>query len=226
MGGGAERIHRHGRWPRWLHGANALAMLLLIGSGLAIGGRLPASWTALLGGHERLNALHQGLGLALVLAVALLMLVVRGDSCRLLRELLHLHWRELRWPLELLRHAVRPGHHAPPAHDGRLDPLQRLVMLLLLLSAAIVGVAGVGLLLAVDAPRGLLALLVRTHVYVSWLMLGVLALHVLAGSGILSTHRGIARSMFGDGTVPVALAERLWPGWVEAQRRQRRVDRS
>lgn len=226
MGGGAGRIRRHGRWPRWLHGANALAMLLLIGSGLAIGERLPTSWTAMLGGHERLNALHQGLGLALVPAIALLMLLARGGTCRLLRELLHLHRHELRWPLELLRHAARPGHHAAPAHDGRLDPLQRLVMLLLLLSAAIVGVAGMGLFLAADAPRWLLALLIRTHVYVSWLMLGVLALHVLAGSGILPTHRGIARSMFGDGTVSLALAERLWPGWVQAQRRQRGVDRS
>lgn len=222
MGGGAGRIRRHGRWLRWLHGANVLAMLLLVGSGLATGERLPASWTALPGGHEQLNSFHQGLGLILVLAVALLMLIARGGTYGLLRELLRLHWHELRWPLELLRHAARPDHHAPPVHDGRLDPLQRLVMLLLLLSAAIVGVAGMGLFLAADAPRWLLALLVRTHVYVSWLMLGALALHVLAGSGILPTHRGIARSMFGDGTVPLALAERLWPGWVEAQHRSDR----
>lgn len=226
MAGGSARIRRHGAAARWLHGINALAMLLLVGSGLAIGERLPPGWVATLGGHERLNDLHQGLGLALGVAAVALALAVHRRTASWLRELCRFRLHEWRWPLELLRHALGPARHPPPTHDGRLDPLQRLVMLLLLLSAVLVGLAGTGLLLATGAPRWLLALLVRLHVYASWLMLAALGLHVVAGVGILPTHRGIARSMFGDGTVPSGMAERLWPRWLAGQQQAGQDERS
>ncbi|MEO8855654.1 MAG: hypothetical protein ABI343_01575, partial [Burkholderiaceae bacterium] len=67
------------------------------------------------------------------------------------------------------------------------------------------------------------AYIIRTHIVTSWLLIGFLSAHILAGSGLLRTHRGIAAAMFGDGRVAVGLANNLWPGWTSRQRDETRA---
>lgn len=189
-------------------------MALLIGSGLAIADRLPPRWSALLGGHERLNLLHQWLGVLLAAVLVGVALLAWRRTVGLLVELLRYRRSDLGWSTAFLRHALNPGSRPLPMHDGRLDPLQRAVMAVLLLTAATAASGGVLLFILPGMPRGALLLVLRTHVYAAWGMMAVLALHVAAGLGLLPTHRGIAGSMFGDGSVPRDTAMRLWPGWT------------
>lgn len=211
------RIRRHGLRTRILHGLNAAALLTLLVTGLAIGERLPDAVVEALGGHEALNDVHQWLGLAFAAAAALLTLLLARPALRLLRELGRMHLRHLAWALAFLRHSLSPARHAPPAHDGDLDPVERPVLAVLLLTTVLVAASGIYLYFLPPGPRWVFLVIIRMHIWGAWLLLAALALHVFAGLGVLPTHRGIARAMFGDGTLPLATARRLWPGWTRRQ---------
>ncbi|WP_306582420.1 hypothetical protein [Dokdonella sp.] len=65
-----------------------------------------------------------------------------------------------------------------------------------------------------DWPRRMFIVAIRTHIYAAWALIVALAIHVAARLGLLPTHGGILRGMFGDGTLPLATARRLWPEWT------------
>lgn len=217
MTDGPIRVIRHGRRARWLHGLNALALTILIPTGLAMGERLPATWVHDLGGHAFLATAHQHLGLVLTVALLLAVLIWFGKTIKLLQELTHYPLRDLTWPGRFLRHLLQPARYPAPDHAARLDPGQRLVIAGLLLTLVLASASGVWLWFSPEAPRWVFAAVVRTHIYSTWTLLGMLGLHILAGLGLLPTHRGIWRSMFGNGSVPLATARRLWPGWTSRQ---------
>lgn len=98
-----------------------------------------------------------------------------------------------------------------------MHPAQRLILAATLLSTTLLTVTGGVLYLAPDGPRPLLAWMIRLHVAGAVALCAALAVHITVGSGLLPSHRGIARVMFGDGRVPVTLARRLWPGWTTRQ---------
>jgi hypothetical protein len=72
--------------------------------------------------------------------------------------------------------------------------------------------------------RLLFAWAVRIHLAAAWVFIGAVGVHVVAGTGLLPTHRGVARAMFGDGRVQTELVCRLWPGWT-ARRLERKSPR-
>jgi formate dehydrogenase subunit gamma len=41
--------------------------------------------------------------------------------------------------------------------------------------------------------------------------------HILIASGLLPGYRGVARAMHLGGRLRVAVARRVWPGWLERQ---------
>jgi formate dehydrogenase subunit gamma len=46
-------------------------------------------------------------------------------------------------------------------------------------------------------------------------LIPLLAGHILIASGILPGYRGVWRSMHLGGRLDVAVARRLWPGWLD-----------
>ncbi|MDE3097694.1 MAG: cytochrome b/b6 domain-containing protein [Chloroflexota bacterium] len=208
---------RHERRARLAHLLLAVLVLALVVSGLGMGGRLPGSLTALLGGHERLAAWHRQLGLVFGVCFLTLPLVAGGRLRQMLVEMVRFHRDELRWFFPFFRYCLRPHRHEPPLHDGRYDPAQRIVFLLLGSSLLVCTLSGLVLYVAPPQQTLLLGWAIRVHVGASVVLIASAALHVLAGSGLLPSHRGVARVMFGDGRVPVALASRLWPGWTARQ---------
>ncbi len=218
------RLRRHDATSRVLHALDALLVLALLVSGAALGEWLAPALVARLGGHEAINAAHQWLGLAYVSAILVLGIVLRRRLAGLIRHLHHWQWRELRWPVAFLAHLLAPGTHRAPFHAGHFDPLERLVLAVLCLALAVVAASGLYLYWLPDAPRWVFIVAIRAHMYAASTLLVALSLHVLAGLGILPTHRGIARAMFGDGRVSETMARTLWPAWAEHAARARRCD--
>lgn len=210
----AARVLRHGLRTRVLHALNALALLVLLASGLALGDWLPASIVAVVGGHDAIDGVHRWLGLAFVGAAILACTWWRAPARWLARQLTCWHRREWRWPLDYLRHALAPARRHAPFHNGYFDPLERLVLSLLLLAVIVAGVTGVYLYWLPPAPLWVFLVMIRAHVGAAWAAIALLCIHIIAGLGVLPSHCGIARAMFGDGTVPETTARRLWPGWV------------
>lgn len=208
---------RHGLLTRWLHGLNAVLVLVLLVSGLALGDRFDERLVEWMGGHEAINELHQWLGLAFVAATIVLVLSMPRRVLRLLRDAASFSRHDGRWMFAFLRHYLQPRRHAPLFHDGRFDPAQRVVLLGLGVGLVLVAASGVVLYALPDMGREAFRLTIRTHIAGAWLLLACVVIHVVAGLGVLHTHRGLARAMFGDGRVRLALAQTLWPGWARRQ---------
>ncbi len=210
-------LARHGLRARALHSLNALVIAVLLVTGLALGDIFANSVVTLLGGHLAVNSVHRQLGMIFVTALALLMLLLPGRVRCLLHDTTHFKRDELSWPLDFLRFYLWPARHPVPFHEGRFDPLQRVIFAGIIGSVVLACVSGVYIYLAPPLRQFLLAYSIRTHIVTSWLLIGFLCAHILAGSGLLRTHRGIATAMFGDGRVAVGLANNLWPGWTRRQ---------
>lgn len=216
MKGMPPRVLRHALAARLGHGAAAFSVALLLLTGYALAEALPQRVTGWLGGHAAASGVHDvwGLGFAVV---AMVLLATRWRaSCRWLGRLCRVRRQDVIWLREFLRDFS--GAREPGAwHVGRLDPLQRWVLALVLAMLLVVTTSGVCLYLAPLGWRWVFVVAVGVHIDANVVLVAALAVHVLAGLGILPTHRGIWRSMFGDGAVPLATARRLWPAWTAAQ---------
>lgn len=213
-------LMRHGLGTRVLHAINALAVLVLIVTGLALGDVIPGGIAALLGGHLGLNVTHRLLGVAFSLALVLLAVLAPRKVARLIRNVCHMRRDDWRWPFRFGVFLMAPTKHAAPYHDGRFDPAQRIVFGGILVTLAVAAASGVYLYFWTPIfPLGQLSMAyaVRIHIAAAWLLIACLVPHIIAGSGLLWTHRGISAAMFGDGKVPVRLAQDLWPACAEAE---------
>jgi formate dehydrogenase subunit gamma len=111
-----------------------------------------------------------------------------------------------RWPVALFT-----GRFT--RHEGHFDPGQRIAnVALIALLAALVG-SGTGLALVAGGPS--FVWFDRIHRWATYLITPVLIGHILIASGILPGYRGVARSMHLGGRLRVAVARRVWPGWLE-----------
>lgn len=214
--GQPPRVVRHALPARLGHGAAVVAVALLLVTGWALAQVLPEGLVGWLGGHALASGAHDLLGLAGAAVAAGVAAVLRRRVGGLLRELGGVRREDFIWLRGFLRDPL--GRRAPRAwHAGRLDPLQRWVLAVMLAMLALAAASGVCLYFTPPGWRWVFVVAVRLHVAASEVLVAAVLVHVLAGSGLLPTHRGMARSMFGDGTVPLATARRLWPGWTAAQ---------
>lgn len=212
-----SRVLRHTLAARLGHGAAAFSVALLLLTGYALAEVLPQQVTGWLGGHAVVSGVHDVWGLGFAAAAVVLLATRWRASCRWLGRLCRVRRQDFIWLRDFLRNLS--GAHEPGAwHAERLDPLQRWVLALVLVMLSVMTVSGLCLYLAPPEWRWVFVVAVRAHIYANEVLLAALAVHVLAGLGILPTHRGIWRSMFGDGAVPLATARRLWPGWTAGQR--------
>jgi cytochrome b subunit of formate dehydrogenase len=201
-----ERIQRHGSAVRVAHGVNAVAVIALIATGLALGDQLPATLVATLGGHAVANEIHRLGGVAFTIASLLTIGLFHSPTRDLMRDLVRFRWDERRWPQTFLKCILSPNHERTAFHGGRFDPAQRLIVLLLLCSTALVAATGIYLYILPIAPQ-----------WVFLIAIIAVCLHVFAGLGVLHTHHGLLGAMFGDGTVPIRTALTLWPAWTQEE---------
>jgi hypothetical protein len=100
-------------------------------------------------------------------------------------------------------------------HDGHFDPGQRIAnAIVVILLAALIG-SGVALVTVSGGPA--FVWLVRVHRWSTYAITPVLIGHIAIASGILPGYRGVARAMHLGGRLPVAVARRVWPGWLQRQ---------
>lgn len=199
------------------HLAFAVVIGILIVSGLGVAESLPPQVTFWLGGHVLLSVAHHLVGHVLEFGLLLLPLLVLDRLQGLVGSMARFHRFEAAWPIAFARFSLRRRRYRPPWHSGRFDPVQRLVFLALTGSLAVVVLTGLAFnLVPRDMPQ-LFAWVLRIHIAAAILLIGSVCVHIVAASGLLSTHRGIARAMFGDGRVGVPLSSRLWPGWTAKQ---------
>jgi cytochrome b subunit of formate dehydrogenase len=194
-----------------------VAVIALVFSGLGLAGLMPDPVTSLLGGHVWFDTMHRLFGLIFSAALMLVSLLVPARTRGLLSDVSGFRRSEVRWPLAFLRFSFHPRQSRPPHHDGRFDPVQRVVFLGL--GGSLILLVGSGIVLYFASPYARLILVwaVRVHVFATVVLIVCVCIHILAGSGLLPTHRGVARSMFGNGRVRLSLARRLWPGWARRQ---------
>jgi thiosulfate reductase cytochrome b subunit len=212
--GGAVR--RYGRVGRWFHAGIYVTVLLALGTG----------WWFVLVGYERESplarltgqpdgAIHELSGYAMV-AVLLVWLPfgVRGVRA-FLRETGRFERGDGRWLVAWPR-ATFTGRFR--SHSGHFDPGQRLANIVIVMLLAVVVVTGLG---AIDGwSSGLRGALFEVHRWASYAVTPVLLGHIVVAAGILPGYRGVWRSMHLGGRLPVRVARRLWPTWLDQTLRE------
>jgi cytochrome b subunit of formate dehydrogenase len=208
---------RHDGIARLIHLGAAILIIALVVSGFGLAGLIPDPLASLLGGHLAFDNLHMLFGLILSATLVLLPPLMLSRTRGLFQDVIDFRRSDIRWPLAFLRFSLHPERHRPPHHKGRFDPAQRVIFLGLGLSLALLAVSGIALYLVPPSARILLAWVVRIHIFATVILLVCVSIHVLAGSGLLPTHRGVTRAMFGSGRVRLSLARRLWPHWARRE---------
>ena len=193
-------------------------MIWFIISGLGIHETLTAGAIHILGGHVLLVTSHRWLGYALGVVLLLTLIFRRHRLRAFLRAILSFHRSDVAWLPALVRSLVHPRRATLPWHDGRFDPIQRLVFLILVGSLTLLVITGVAInFIDARSARMVFAWTLRIHLATAWVFIAAASVHIFAGIGLLPTHRGVTRAMFGDGHVKVELSRRLWPGWTDRQ---------
>ena len=211
-------VLRHSGGVRLAHLLLVIVTGWLILSGLGIHESLSARLIHILGGHVLLVGSHRWLGYALGAALLLGLILLHRRVCKFLGAILSFDRSDVAWLPGLLRSLLRRRADALPWHEGRFDPAQRLVFLILISALVLLVVTGVAInFIPARSARMVFAWTLRTHLASAWVLIGAVSLHVFAGLGVLRTHRGVTRAMFGDGRVKVELGRRLWPGWTDQQ---------
>lgn len=215
MDGPGSTILRHAGGMRLAHLAWAIVSGWLVVSGLGLHEVLPAWASHLLGGHVVLVTWHGRIGNLLALALLPAAFLVRNRLRRFLGAIMRFQRTDAAWPLALLRSLRHPRRQPVlPWHAGRFDPAQRLVFLILVGAFAVLVTTGFAFAFIPTNIRLLFAWTVRIHLAAAWVFIAAAGVHIVAGTGLLPTHRGVTRAMFGDGRVRLSLARRLWPGWT------------
>jgi cytochrome b subunit of formate dehydrogenase len=212
----SEVVQRYNSRTRWFHAGVYLTVLPLLATG----------WWLLLGQEGDPSplarvidlpdtTLHRRIGWALLGVAALgLVLGVRAvgtfvvETVRFRRS--DLAWFA-RWP-----RAVVSGRFG--WHNGHFDPGQRIANVVITLGLAAVVGSGVGIAMLHGGPA--FVWLVRVHRWSTYLLTPVLLGHILI-TFLPPGYRGAWRSMHLGGRLSTQVARRLWPGWLERQRRAR-----
>jgi formate dehydrogenase subunit gamma len=211
-------VRRNNARTRWFHAGVYLAVLVLLFTGwwLTLGQEGEPSVLSSLFGvpdtelHTFVGWVFAGLaalGVVLGWRAARTLLV---DSVRFRRT--DLRWFA-RWPA-----AVFTGRFG--RHEGHFDPGQRIMNLVLVVLLLALIVSGVGLVVVSGGPLFVWYNLI--HRWSTYLLTPAIIGHIVIAAGVLPGYRGAWRAMHLGGRLRARVAERLWPAWLERERR--RVD--
>ncbi|MEU8799243.1 cytochrome b/b6 domain-containing protein [Spirillospora sp. NPDC048819] len=214
-------VERYSRPARWFHAGVYLAVLVLLGTG----------WWLLLGREgdpspvSRLlrtpdTTVHKYVGWALAALIVVGLVLGMRAVRTFVMESLRFRAGDARWFLTWPS-AVLTGRFA--RHDGHFDPGQRMVNVLLVAGLFVLVGSGVGLVLLHGGPT--FAVLARLHKWSTYFCTVLIAGHVLIAAGVLPGYRGVWRSMHLGGRLDARVAGRLWPGWLDRVRDDRREPR-
>jgi formate dehydrogenase subunit gamma len=218
---GPAPLRRNGRRARLLHLLVYLSTLLLAYSGIAVLAEGHPALARPLGGHVAAATSHRLVGYGLLIALALVAVVWWRAAGRFASESLRFDRHDLRWLAAYPRMALTPARQAAPApHRGHFDPGQRIFNLLLVLALLVLGATGVVMGVPQRFLPSVYGLSLRIHELATWVLLGLVAGHLLLASGALPGYRGVWRAMHLGGRVPAATARRLWPSWSAAPERR------
>lgn len=202
---GARWVKRHDLAARLWHAANAVALLGIVGAGLVLSGVMPGRW---LGGHGVAILVHEDGGIIYIGLVAFAMAMAWARRRQMMNDALRdIFCPGETKPMGALRRALLSA--------GRFTLFQRYGFAFMLVAVGLAGASGVYLYYLPPLGARAVALAMRLHVTAAWLFVVWLALHILAGVGVLRSHRGIWRGMWLDGRVSHDLAARLWPRWLD-----------
>ncbi|WP_433465165.1 cytochrome b/b6 domain-containing protein [Spirillospora sp. CA-128828] len=213
-----DTVERYTRPTRWFHAGVYAGVLVLLATGwwLLLGHEGRPSLLARLF-HMPDTTLHKDVGWALT-ALVVLGLVVGVRAVRtFVIESLRFRRGDARWFLRWPA-AVVTGRFV--RHGGHFDPGQRVANVLLAAGLLVLVGSGVGLVTLHGGPA--FAVLARVHKWATYFSTVLIAGHVLVASGILPGYRGVWRSMHLGGRLDARVAGRLWPGWLERVRNDRR----
>jgi cytochrome b subunit of formate dehydrogenase len=215
----APRVLRNGRRARWLHALAYLTTVFLTYSGIAVLEEGRPALARVLGGHVPAATWHRWVGYGLLVAAVLVVMVWWRAAGRFLSDSVEFRRSDVSWFAGYPRMALAPRRPAPaPHHSGHFDPGQRIFNILLLLALAVLGATGVVLGMPERFVPAVFGWSLRIHKLTTWVLLGLVAGHLLLTSGLLPGYRGVWRAMHRDGRVPGATAGRLWPAWTAATR--------
>ncbi|MFG1703731.1 cytochrome b/b6 domain-containing protein [Nonomuraea sp. M3C6] len=214
MAAGTDRwVRRHNRRTRWFHAGVYLATLTLLGTGwwlLAGQEGNPSPLARITGTPD--TTLHTVVGWTfVVLAVAGLAMGFRAVRT-FLTESVRFHRTDLRWFARWPAATVTGGF---AHHDGHFDPGQRLINLALAGGLLVLIGSGAGMATLHGGP--VFAVLVKVHVWTTYLVTALIAGHIVVACGVLPGYRGVWRSMHLGGRLDRSVAFRLWPGWAARQ---------
>jgi cytochrome b subunit of formate dehydrogenase len=204
-------VERYGRATRWLHAGVYTTVLVLLATGvwLLIGKEgVPSPLSRLAGVPD--TRLHVWVGWGFTGLVAAGVLLGARAAAGFIIESVRFRRSDLawfrRWPA-----AVLTGRF--PWHDGHFDPGQRVANVLLVVAFLAVTTSGIAMALLHGGPA--FVWLVPLHRLSTYVLIPLLAGHILIASGVLPGYRGVWRSMHLGGRLDASVARRLWPGWSE-----------
>ena len=204
-------VERYRRWVRWLHFGVYLTVLVLLATGgwLLLGREGDPSPLSRLAGMPD-TRLHVWVGWAFAVLVLGGVALGMHGAWTFVTESLRFERGDLAgvraWP-----GAVFTGRFT--AHQGHFDPGQRLANLGLV--AGLLAVTGSGIAMALLHGGPAFVWLVPVHQWSTYALIPLVLGHILIASGVLPGYRGVWRSMHLGGRLDVAVARRLWPGWLD-----------
>jgi formate dehydrogenase subunit gamma len=204
-------VQRYGRATRWLHVGVYTTVLVLLATGvwLLVGKEgVPSPLSRLVSVPD--TRLHVWVGWGFTGLVAVGMLLGTRAAAGFVLESVRFRRSDLawfrRWPA-----AIMTGRF--PWHDGHFDPGQRVANIVLVLAFLAVTASGIAMALLHGGPA--FVWLVPVHQVATYVLIPLLAGHILIASGVLPGYRGVWRSMHLGGRLDAHVARRLWPGWFE-----------
>jgi formate dehydrogenase subunit gamma len=208
-------LQRYTRRTRWFHAAVYLLTFVALGTGLWIhfGQEGRASLLARLLNRPDI-VIHEDAGWILAgITVVGVVLGFRGVATFVVESIRYRRgdaaWLS-GWPKAAFTGKFR-------SHDGHFDPGQRIANLLL--AGGLLVLIGSGIALIFVHGGILFVRLAFIHRWTTYLLAPIIAGHVIVASGILPGYRGVWRSMHWGGRVKAETAARLWPEWLQEQRR-------
>lgn len=210
LGSRTDHVERYGRRARWLHAGTYLTVLILMFTGiwLLLGHEgAPSPLSRLAGVPD--TRLHVWVGWAFLALVVLGVLAGGRGAVAFVAESVRFRRGDVAW-FRGWPKALLTGRF--PWHGGRFDPGQRVANIALLVGLAAVTASGVAMAVLHGGPA--FVWLVPVHRWSTYLLVPLIAGHIVIASGVLPGYRGVWRSMHLGGRLPAEVALRLWPGWT------------
>jgi formate dehydrogenase subunit gamma len=214
-------VARNGRRARLLHTLVYLSTLFLAYGGIALLFEAHPGLAKPLGGHVATATSHRLVGYGLLSFAVLVAVVWWRAAGRFVTNSVRFSRLDLRWLAGYPRMALTPARSRPVPHRGHFDPGQRVFNVLLVLTFLVLGVTGIVMGMPERFLPSVFGWSLRIHKLATWVLIGLVAGHLLLASGLLPGYRGVWRAMHLGGRVPAATARRLWPVWSAAPPRQR-----